>query len=494
MIKAILLSSLVFNLGVLVGRVSGFVRESFVASTYGVSVEADQIILMLTLPDLLVNLLLGGALSAVLIPELTQKTEQAKKILYQALILLSLFFIGVAVALSWQSVFFVNLLAPGFSDEVVNETAGLFSWVVWLIPLTVLAGATTAYLHSINAFAVASLGTLIVNLSIIIGLLLVYYGYGTLYVVAISVLLGGVLRLLSQVSIIEVNWNPITAMKPFLIGKPLCIRYFQAVLSGGLLFLLPFVARAYASELEAGSIALLNYGLKLVEFPLLITVTFLSVVLFPRLSQSFKLDDALHQKLIRHGLQITFLLASSTALVLFIVAQDYASMVFGYGKMQDGGISKVVSITQVGLIMLPLQGVALYLTAILHARKNTKTPMFINAMGLGVFILLMQFDIFTSSLDSITLAIVASYATVLVLFFLVMKSNQKRIVFIFFEKRFLLSVIFLLCGLFICMEFIEGVRLSPFSKLLFSFIVGLFFVFLTLIANGHFSSFKKFRI
>lgn len=493
MLKSILLSSLVFNLGVLIGRVSGFVRESFVASTYGVSAEADQIILMLTLPDLLVNLLLGGALSAVLIPELTQKTEQAKKILYQASIMLSIFFIGVAVALSWQSVFFVNLLAPGLDGEIVNETAGLFSWVVWLIPLTVLAGATTAYLHSINAFAVASLGTLIVNLSIIVGLLLVYYGHGSLYIVAISVLIGGGLRLLSQVSIIGVYWNPITAMKPFLLSKALYIRYSQAVLSGGLLFLLPFVARAYASELEAGSIALLNYGLKLVEFPLLLTVTFLSVVLFPRLSQSIRTDDALHQKLIRHGLQITFLLASSTALVLFVLAQDYASMVFGYGKMQDGEISSVVSITQVGLIMLPLQGIALYLTAILHARKNTKTPMSINAMGLGVFILLMQFDLFKSSLDSITLAIVVSYATVLVIFFLVMKSNQKRVVFIFFEKRFLLSVIFLLSGLFLCMELINVMSLSSFSKLLLSFIVGVSFVFLTLIANDQFSSFKKFR-
>ena len=60
MLKKILLSTVVYNLGMLVGRASGFVRESFVASTYGVSSQADQIILMLTLPDLLVNLLLGG--------------------------------------------------------------------------------------------------------------------------------------------------------------------------------------------------------------------------------------------------------------------------------------------------------------------------------------------------------------------------------------------------------------------------------------------------
>lgn len=493
MLKAILLSSLVFNLGILLGRMSGFVRESFVASTYGASEQADQIILMLTLPDLLVNLLMGGALSAVLIPELSQKKEQAKRVLYQAAILLGIFFMGVAFFLAWQSVFFVNLLAPGLDNAILHETASLFSWVAWLMPLTVLAGATTAYLHSINAFAVASLGTLIVNLSIIVGLLLVYYGYGSLYLVAISVLIGGGLRLLSQVFTVGVIWNPITAMRPFLLKKELYIRYFQAVLTGGILFLLPFIARAYASELEAGSIALLNYGLKLVEFPLLLTVTFLSVVLFPRLSKSFNSDKKLHQKLIRNGLQVTFVMATSTALVLFIMAEDYASMVFGYGRMKHEEVLQVVSILQVALIILPLQGIVLYLTAIMHSQKNTKVPMSVNTMGLATFILLMQFDTFTSSLSSIVLAIVIGYATVLVLFFLVMKSDKKRVVFLFMEKRFLLSVIFLLSSLYFIIELIVGMPISSFFKLLFAFITGAIFFVFALIINGYASSFIKHR-
>lgn len=491
MLKSILLSSLVFNLGVLAGRISGFVRESFVASTYGVSEKADQVILMLTLPDLLVNLLLGGALTAVLVPELTQEKKQAKKILYQSIILLGIFFTGIAFALSWQSEFFVSLLAPGMSTESTLETAELFSWVVWLIPLTVLAGATTAYLHSINAFAVASLGTLIVNGSIIGGLLLAYYGNGSLYIVALTVLIGGSLRLLSQGLVVGVSWNPIHAMKPFLLNNALYIRYFQAVLSGSFLFLLPFIARAYASELDAGSIALLNYGLKLIEFPLLLTVTFLSIVLFPRLSQSFGTDDLLHQKFIRHGLQITFLLAISTAIVLVMVAEDYANLVFGYGKMQAENILNIVSIVQIGLIMLPLQGLAIFLTAIFHSKKNTKTPMFINAFGLVFFVLFMQFEFFTRDLKSITLAIVISYGFVLFILFWVLISNKKRVIFVLLEKRFVLLVPFLLGALFFCMELIVGIETSSFLKLLFSFVVGVFFIVLGVFINGSIFSFKR---
>ena len=147
------------------------------------------------------------------------------------MVLLGICFLGVALIFSWQSEFFVNILAPGLADNIVTERAGLFSWVTWLIPLTVLAGATTAYLHSKNSFAVASLGTLIVNSSAIAGLLLVYYGHGSLYLVATFVLIGGALRLLSQLLVIDVNWMPISSIKPFLIKKDLYIRYFQAVFS-----------------------------------------------------------------------------------------------------------------------------------------------------------------------------------------------------------------------------------------------------------------------
>ncbi len=493
MIKTILISALILNVGVLLGRISGFVRESFVAATFGTTAEADQIILMLTLPDLLVNLLLGGALSAVLIPALTKNTKQAKQILFQASILLCVFFIGIAVVLSWQSEFFIKILAPGLNYASIEGAASLISWSVWIIPLTVLAGATTAYLHSVNSFAVASLGTLIVNLSIILGLLLVYYGYGALYLIAVFVVLGGVFRLISQLAVIGVSWSPIASMKPFLLEKSFFVRYFQAVLSVGLLFLLPFLARAYASYLEPGSIATLSYGMKLVEFPLLLTVTFLSIILFPRLSQSFGVDDELHQKLIRYGMQITILLGIFTSLVLILVSSDYARLVFGHGVMSEGNVQSVAYIAQIGLLTLPFQGLVLFITAILFARNNTKTPMIINFIGLIFFIGLMQLSYFTKDLFSITFALVVSYAGILALFLLVTKVDNKRVALVFLDKHFLFSFLVSIFVLYLLMEFIVELQIASIIKIMLSFCAGLFSLFLALILNNNFLQMIKSR-
>jgi len=87
MIKSILLSTIVLNVGLLLGRLSGFVRESIVATTYGTSSQADIVVLMLTVPDLLVNILVGGAMGAVLIPEFNSSSGNAKKLLFQNLYL-----------------------------------------------------------------------------------------------------------------------------------------------------------------------------------------------------------------------------------------------------------------------------------------------------------------------------------------------------------------------------------------------------------------------
>jgi len=56
MSKAIMINSLILSVGILIGRLSGYIREIIVASKFGTTSDADTILLMLTIPDLLNNL------------------------------------------------------------------------------------------------------------------------------------------------------------------------------------------------------------------------------------------------------------------------------------------------------------------------------------------------------------------------------------------------------------------------------------------------------
>lgn len=455
MIKAILLSSIAINVGLILGRLTGFVRESFVALNFGTTSQADIVVLMLTVPDLLVNILMGGALGAVLIPEFYQHQEQARKILYQAQIFFGSVFILITLFLYWQIDSLLLFLVPGFSFAQIVQAAAAVSWVIWLIPLTVLAGVTTAYLQAKNKFAIAALGTLIINSSIITGLVLVYLGYGSLELIAGFVLLGGLLRLLSQIYQVDIQWRPFSSWSPLLLHKKLLSRYTQAVLSGSVLLLFPVLARAMASYEGTGSVAIFNYAMRLIDFPLAIAVTFLVAVLFPRLSDSYMTNLKQHRQLVRYGVQAIIGLSVTASLTLILMSDIYTELVYGYGNMQKNDLLQVEALIDIGLLSLPLQGLCLYLTAVFNSHKNTRLPMLINISGLLFYFIGIKFEFFGQGMAALMMGLVISYALICTLQFLLLRIDEFHWKTVFFDRMFVPGFICAILVLY-CLNWMVG--------------------------------------
>lgn len=473
MLRAIIISSIGLNVGLLLGRLSGFAREAFVATSYGVSSEADVVVLMLTVPDLLVNILMGGAMGAMLIPAFTGQPRKAKQILYQASILFGVIFTGLTLILVQSSSLLVYLLAPGFDASLSSYAAKNLEVVLWLLPLTVLAGISTAYLHAENRFFIASLGTLIINCSIIAGLLFAYHGEGSLALVAGFVLLGGGLRLFSQLIFVPMQWNPVSAMKNWLLTRSMMVRYGQAMFSGSLLLLFPVVVRALASFSGDGSVALLNYSVRLVEFPLVISVTFLSVILFPRLAQSYADNPALHRRLIEHGVRICLVLSSIAAVTLMTVSNAYAEFVFDHGIMSDAGVNDVATLASVGLISLPFQGLSSLLTAIFNSRLDMRTPMLINSAGLLFLFLGNSIGLYGQGLEALMWMLVSSYALICFLQLVFLKIDRLSWVEVFSGNHFMPALLLALSIAAIGCYGVRGSGLSAWISLVLAALVAL---------------------
>jgi murein biosynthesis integral membrane protein MurJ len=442
-LKGLFLSALILNVGLLLGRLSGFVREAFVAAAYGATADADIVILMLTVPDLLVNILVGGALGAVLIPEFGKYPKLARKLLYQSMLLGTSLFVIITLILYLQAELLVSVIMPGFSQDQVFQGARVLSRVLWLIPLTVLAGIVTAYLHSQNKFAVAAMGTLIVNVTIITGLLLVHYGYGSLYLVAFFVLLGGVLRLISQLLQVDFAWSPISGLFPCQFNKEITIRYLQAMFSGGVLLLFPVVARAFASFEGDGSVAVFNYATRLIELPLAIAVTFLATVFFPRLSQSYSAEVELHRQQVKYGVQIVLVLSLVAMISLMISSEMYSRFVYGYGEMEEANLHNISRLVFIGLVALPFQGLSVFLTAVYNARLDTRTPLALNGIGLALFLLANNADLFGDNLEGIMWRMVVSYVVISIIQLFFLRIDGLSWVHVLLEKSFIFGVV---CG------------------------------------------------
>ena len=288
MLRQFLVSGFIVSAGILLGRLSGLGREIMLGSTLGVSTQADIAVLLLTIPDFLISILVGGAMTAALIPTFKKiQADQAKALFYQATLMVLGLFLLVAFILSYFAHNVLALFAPGFTEEVINQCVYYFRLGIWVIPLSAIASVTTAYLQSKERFLVPALGTLLFNTTLIVILMIGSRMGAPLWALTLAIILGAGIRWLSQFLITGLGFEWKYLMSNWLIDGALFKRYVEILGAGGILLVLPTLIRAFASYYDSGSLATVNYSLKLVALPLGVCITVFSIVLLPTLSSLF---------------------------------------------------------------------------------------------------------------------------------------------------------------------------------------------------------------
>ncbi|MEQ6341934.1 MAG: hypothetical protein M3A44_09850 [Gammaproteobacteria bacterium] len=415
------------SFAVLVGRASGFVRESFVAATYGVGQSADLAVLILTVPDLLVNILVGGALSVALIPEFKRLSpSEGVSLFLQSSIMIGGVFLLLAAFLMIFSQQLIHLVAPGFSPDTASRAADVIKYVLWVIPLTALAGVSTAYLQAHERFTAPAFGTLIFNIVVIVGLFFFVSDEDSLRLLCGFVILGGLLRWFSQLVCLPRSYLRSGSFRPSLISHPLLIHYCQALGAGSLLLLFPVVARAMASFNDEGALATFNYATKLVEFPLGVSITLLAVLLFPRLAEGFAKDSSSieSKKILHEGVTIVLILSFSMMISMAWFSADLSRLAFGWGKMSKEAVNSIGVLAAIGFLSLPAQGVSSLVVAAFNAKRDTATPFYINIGAIMCFLPASWLAGHAYGLPGLMAAMTASYWIIMVLHIVVLRARH----------------------------------------------------------------------
>ncbi|MBK6880141.1 MAG: hypothetical protein IPH01_05060 [Elusimicrobia bacterium] len=379
-------SAMWVSLGIALGRLAGFVRDASLAARFGAQGPADIAVVLLLVPDSLLNLLVGGAMSAALIPEFARlgRGLRSRALLSQAL----LYSGGLALALVVLMFVFagpvLSVLAPGFSTEARATTLPLFRTALWAIPLTFLAGVTTAFLQSRHRFLIPALGTLFFNLVLIAAIQAGSGHVNPLSILAAAVIAACLFRLGSQ----AVAIGPFAVAPRFfrwpLFHSDLLRRYGQAVAAGSFVALVPILARSAASLTAEGGMALFNYAAKLVELPLGVAITVLSVAVFPLLSHAFARGQETGP-LLRSSFRWVLAVSVGLMVSLFVFRRLFAELAFGWGRMTSADLDRLSVLFGIGLLSLPFQGLAGMLMAVFNAKRDTAAPFRVNAVGALLF-------------------------------------------------------------------------------------------------------------
>lgn len=355
MSKKILINSLILSFGILLGRFSGYIRELVIAYKFEVSREADDIILMLNIPDLLNNLLAAGAVSAILIP-LLSKEENIENILSEftkKLFVLTIFMylvVGILISIYFDYYIFGLLMIS----------------LISVFP-NILTFVSSSYLQHKQRFKAQSLNTLVFNLMIIVFLLLNFYGY----IFAFSVIVASILRMLwilNDLKFTDIN------IKSFFIKKTKnTIKYklmIFMIIANGLIFINPMIDKLFASFLVDGSVAILSYAEKIYLLPVSVFLTTYAVAMFPNLAKLVNESNFKEINLILiKSVSFNILISSIIGIVMYIFSDFIVQLFYGIVNMKSENILEISNVLRGYIISLIFAGALSILLNLFFAFK-----------------------------------------------------------------------------------------------------------------------------
>jgi putative peptidoglycan lipid II flippase len=378
----------IISLGVLAGRIAGVVRDVVLAGTLGVGRDADVAVLALSLPDLLTTVLVGGAVSAVLIPDFkaARAAGGSRRLFAAVTIAVGVVAAVVALTTALAAPLVVRLLGPGLSADAATIAVPLVALTVAAFPLTALAAVTTGYLQSLGRFAVPAAGTFIFNATLVFVIALLVRP-GELLWLALGAIAGAALRWVAQLAAAMRAPDPVGP-----IGRRagdlagIARRYPQALGATSAIVLVPFVARTMASLGAPGDVAALTYALRLVEFPLGAFLTVGAVAALPHLAELVverRHDEA--SSLLGELLRATTALTVPITTGLVAVAVPIATLLYGRGAVASDAIEQIGSVAAIALLSLPAQGANAAFAAVYVADRRLAIAFAINFVGLAAF-------------------------------------------------------------------------------------------------------------
>ena len=372
----------VFSLGLLlISRLLGLARESAQAAAFGTSGLGDVVIVMFTLPDLLVGVLVSGALSYVLLPAWAKQSQSGYQVKLKRLTInlgVAALFIGVVLWVFRGAV--VQALAPGLRGEMRALSTQSIGWSAAVLPLAMVAALWATRLQHARDFVGMYAGSVLVNMVLVAGLIAVgsaVWVDGAAPRSAVATL-GGCLVLAMLLRLLWLAWRlsksasqlPTSAsFTPGALMPPAATVWLWAVLASSLALVLPLAARSVVSQSGEGALASFNYAWKLIELPLLLAIQLVATIAFPAIAAA-PADSPERQRALAIAFALAWTLACAAVAVVAVFSRPLADLLFGWGSMSPAAISVIAYWSAIGVwSLLPQALIAVLLTAMATTQR-----------------------------------------------------------------------------------------------------------------------------
>lgn len=281
--------SLVVMAGFVASRVLGLVRNVVVAQQFGTGREYESFIAALQIPDLVFQILAGGAVGSAFIPVFKAyfaRDDDAGAWQLTSLVMSLAIVVTVptCLALAFFARPLAELVVPGWDPESKNLTATLMRTMLVSPAIFAVSGFCVSVLNSFQRFLLAALAPIMYNASIIMSALL-FRPIG-IEAVAIGAVVGSALHLVIQVpGLIDVGMRYRFSLSLSHPGVREVLRLMGPRMIGlGVMQVNQLVNVVLASFLLVGSLGYLNVAWLMLMTPLVLAMA-VSTAVFPTMAE-----------------------------------------------------------------------------------------------------------------------------------------------------------------------------------------------------------------
>lgn len=389
-------AALIVMIFFVLSRVTGLAREVVIGARFGTSAEYDAYLAAFRVPDILFQLIAGGALGSAFIPVFSgywvrQDRAGAWLLFSRVLNIVTLLLLGLAAIAAVAAPWLVqNVIATGFTAEQQALTTLLMRW---MLVGTVIFGASGLIMGALNAtqhFLWPAAAPIFYNLAILGSALWLAPRWG-IQALVVGVVAGSVLHLLAQLPQLlrtGVKYTPSVSVADAGVREVLRLMGPRVL---GLLFVqMHFLVNTIlASHLVAGSISALNYAWLLMLLPLGIFSQSVATAAFPTFAAQIAAGDLpAMRSTFSQTLRTVFFLVIPAGVVLIVYGAPLVRILLERGEFTAAS-------TRMVAFALAFYGVGLVGHAALeiivrafYALHNTWTPVLVGVAAMALNIVL----------------------------------------------------------------------------------------------------------
>jgi putative peptidoglycan lipid II flippase len=385
--RGIAAAAFLIALGNIASRVLGLGRMSAIAFFFGRTPEVDAFAAAWTIPITVYDLLINGAISAALIPVLSEYAEGDPREFWQVVLgVASVALLALTALISllvWQAPLVVRLLIE--DPDLRPLTTTLVRWLLPAVLLMGLSGLMTAVLYARQTFLLPAFAGAVFNLGIIAGAVL-FHDALDIRSLAVGVLLGA----LGQVALQAPGLRGMRARVGAGIRHPAVRRilwlYAPVALGIGFSVVGTLIDRRLASGFET-ALATMQFATTLIQFPLGLVAAAISLAVLPTLSrQSASADEEAFRRTLGMGLKVVLLLVLPATAGLAALANPITTLLFEYGAFEARDTAITATTLLFYLPSLPAAALDQLLIFAFYARRNTLTPNLVQGAAILIYL------------------------------------------------------------------------------------------------------------